>query len=171
MGDSLRSQVGLAEELLATHSPRTVHRRKLARVVTVSGTPHRVLPSMQLRHRRYRWLALVAIFGLLFQQLAMAAYVCPLERDATAGMDAAANPPCHQAGTTDKARCHQHCHPQTTSPDHSPPLTVPPAILPPTTWQRAMARQDQGDRVAFHREITAWATAPPITVRHCTFQI
>lgn len=126
---------------------------------------------MVFRHRRRRWIALVALFGLLFQQLAMASYACPLERDATAAAAAVSNPPCHQPGTADKARCHEHCHPLTSSADHSAPPTVPPAILPPTTWDRSASWQRA---IGWHdvvREVVARATAPPLNVQHCTFQI
>jgi hypothetical protein len=123
------------------------------------------------RHRHRPWIALIALFGLLFQQLAMAAYSCPLERDATAAAAAVSNPPCHQANTTDKARCHEHCHPLTSSSDHSSPPTVPPAILPPTTWDRSASWQNA---VGWHdivRDVVARATAPPLNIQHCTFQI
>jgi hypothetical protein len=126
---------------------------------------------MTFRPRRHRWIALVALFGLLFQQLAMASYACPLERNARAAAAAVSNPPCHQPGTADKARCHEHCHPLTSSSDHSPPPTVPPAILPPTTWERTASRQNDDRWHDVAREIVARATAPPLNIQHCTFQI
>jgi hypothetical protein len=123
------------------------------------------------RHRHRPWIALVALFGLLFQQLAMAAYSCPLDRDATAAAAAVSNPPCHQSNTTDKARCHEHCHPLTSSSDHSSPPTVPPAILPPTTWDRTASWQADCAWKDVDREVIARATAPPLNIQHCTFQI
>lgn len=127
---------------------------------------------MPFRRRRHRpWIALIALFGLLFQQLAMAAYSCPLDRDATTAAAAASNPPCHQPNTTDKARCHEHCHPLTSSSDHSSPPTVPPAILPPTTWDRTASWQVVTRWSDIDREVVARATAPPLNIQHCTFQI
>jgi hypothetical protein len=127
---------------------------------------------MPFRRRRHRpWIALVALFGLLFQQLAMAAYSCPLDRDATAAAAAASNPPCHQPNTTDKGRCHEHCHPLTSSSDHSSPPTVPAAILPPTTWDRTASWQVVTRWNDIDREVVARATAPPLNIQHCTFQI
>jgi hypothetical protein len=127
---------------------------------------------MPFRRRRHRpWIALVALFGLLFQQLAMAAYSCPLDRDATAAAAAASNPPCHQPNTTDNARCHEHCHPLTSSSDHSSPPTVPAAILPPTTWDRTASWQVVTRWNDIDREVVARATAPPLNIQHCTFQI
>lgn len=127
---------------------------------------------MSFRRRHHRWIALVALLGMLFQQLAMAAYVCPqLDRGSTDAVAAALQaPPCHTDRTQDKARCHEHCHPQAQSSDHASPLTVPPALLPATTWLRAPdASSSLPDFCG--RALEARATAPPLTIQHCTFQI
>ena len=130
------------------------------------------MPLRRQRHRR--WIALIALLGLLFQQLAMATYVCPVDGRTAATVSASSDeqPPCHQAQATDKARCHAHCHPMTPSADHAATPTVPAAILPPTTWLRAAAWQPRmcADLAVAH-EVAARAAAPPLTVRHCTFQI
>lgn len=124
---------------------------------------------MHLRHRHRRLLAFMALFALLFQQLAMAAYVCPIAAGGEpASMEKA---PCHERGAPDGIRCHTHCHPQTASTDHPPAPSVPAALLPQTTWLRAASRQPELLHGELAREVTARATAPPITVRHCTFQI
>ena len=125
---------------------------------------------MKFRHRHRRLIALLALFGLLFQQLAMAAYVCPREQDA-AWAAAAATPPCHESATTDRARCHTHCHPLQAASDHPPLPTVPAAMLAPTTWLRAAAWQPDTTTRRPLCEVTARAAAPPLTVQHCTFQI
>jgi hypothetical protein len=128
------------------------------------------MPFRRLRHRR--WIALLALLGLLFQQLAMAAYVCPIDvRAALSAPTADELPPCHQPQNADKARCHAHCHPLTPSADHAPAPTVPAALLPATPWLRGAARQSAGCDLVVAREVTARATAPPLTVQHCTFQI
>ncbi len=124
----------------------------------------------RLRHRRC--IALIALFGLLFQQLAMAAYVCPIEVGApVAALSSDDALPCHQAQNPDRARCHVHCHPLTPSADHAPTLTVPAALLPATTWLRAAARSLPANAFDVAAEVTARAAAPPLTVQHCTFQI
>lgn len=125
---------------------------------------------MPIHSRRHRWIALVVLFGLLFQQLAMASYACPIESHA-ATASAVSKPPCHETGAVDQVRCHQHCHPQTPAPDHSPPLLVPPAHLPPTTWERGAFRRDEADHYDVTREVVVRATAPPLTIQHCTFQL
>lgn len=125
------------------------------------------------RHRHRRWIALIALLGLLFQQLAMAAYVCPAEIRTAALASASADElaPCHQPQSADKTRCNTHCHPVAPSADHAPTPTVPAALLPATTWLRAAARQPDACERAFTREVTARAAAPPLTIQHCTFQI
>ena len=116
--------------------------------------------------------ALVALFGLLFQQVAMAAYVCPIEIQY--GVAAAVStelPPCHRQDNADRARCHEHCHPLTASSDHASIPTVPMALLPATTWFRQIARDSTTSCDAVVAEVLARAGAPPLTVRDCTFQL
>jgi hypothetical protein len=127
---------------------------------------------MPFRRRHHRWIAFLALVGLLFQQLAMASYVCPVESGAsTAVMTPAKVPPCHVSGSsTDKARCQQHCFPQPLSPEH-PPMPTVPAMLPATTWLPVpddCLLQTHGMSVS---RLVAKATAPPLTIQHCTFQI
>jgi len=124
---------------------------------------------MHYRHHHRRLLALIALFALLFQQLAMAAYVCPMA--AAGAQSSMENAPCHERGAPDGLRCHTHCHPQAASTDHPPMPTVPAALLPQTTWLRAAAWQSEPLHGVPPCEVTARATAPPITIRHCTFQI
>ena len=125
------------------------------------------------RHRHRRCIALIALLGLLFQQLAMAAYVCPLEPGGVPTANATSEmAPCQSPDTTDKTRCQQHCHPLAqTSADHAASLTVPPALLPATTWSREFSttRIDLPERIAY--DVDPRSTAPPLTIQHCTFQI
>lgn len=126
---------------------------------------------MHFNRRRHRWIALLALLGLLFQQVAMATYVCP-QLDAVATVQVTDHSsPCREPDTTDQVRCHQHCHPAATSTDHAPPLVVPAAMLPATTWLR-IARADTGIFVASAQfAISARGQSPPLNIQHCTFQI
>jgi len=121
------------------------------------------------RYRHRRWIALFALFGLLFQQLAMAGYACPLERTADQTMADMAS--CQPPPQTDLARCRQHCEPLAQTSDHAPAPSVPPALLPATTWSREFhaSRVQVPDLAA--SSVDARTTAPPLTIRHCTFQI
>ena len=123
---------------------------------------------MPLR-RRQRLLCLLALLGLLFQQVALAAYVCPHEQRDSAAM--AQMPGCGATSQNDRARCEAHCHPLASSTDHAPPPSVPAALLPPTTWSRSAARIPAAIASVQRCEVSARATAPPATIRLCTFQI
>lgn len=126
---------------------------------------------MPLRRRHRRLIALIALFGLLFQQFAMAGYACPLDASGSAAIATASQmPPCHSPNSPDKARCHEHCHPLVQSADHAPMPSVPAAMLPATTWLRGpIAQSDFYDFAVC--AVEARATAPPLTIQHCTFQI
>jgi hypothetical protein len=123
------------------------------------------------RPRHRRWTALVALLGLLFQQLAMAAYVCPNERGDVASLASVLeSAPCHGPDTPDKTQCQQHCHPLVQTSDHASAPTVPPGLLPATTWLGdSHSGADSPDWIA--REVDPRATAPTLTIQHCTFQI
>lgn len=130
------------------------------------------MPFRRRRPRRTTLIALIALLGLLFQQLAMAAYVCPGLQGAALQPAASAMPPCHQQPEiTDANRCISHCHPQPPSPDHSPSPSIPDAMLPATTWLRVVDRATIDRRDHVTAEITARAAAPPLNIRLCTFQI
>lgn len=128
--------------------------------------------SFRRRHHRLR-IALFALCGLLFQQFAMAAYVCELD-DAANQATVAADPvpPCHQEPQDqDKARCHAHCHPTVASPDASPQLTVPPSAIlasDPIEWVKQVALPIAAGPMPLLR---ACATSPPLTIAYCSFQI
>ena len=120
---------------------------------------------MPKRHRR-RWIALFATFALLFQQLAMAAYVCA--KEATQA-EAESMPACDTADGADRSRCHEHCHPTSAIADHASALTVPPCVVPasgPIVGASPRPRP-ASERTMLH----PWATAPPLNVRYCSLQI
>ena len=126
---------------------------------------------MLFRRRQRRWIALIALFGLLFQQFAMAAYACPLEEGGPANVATTSQMlPCRPPDTTD-TRCQQHCHPLAQTSDHASPPTVPAALLPPTTWSRVAGTMRIALSESVACEVDAHATAPPLTIQHCTFQI
>jgi len=126
------------------------------------------------RHRLHCRIALIALFGLLFQQAAMATYVCPIETPAAAMATATAPamPNCPSSDTTDQARCAQHCHPVLTpSADNSAAASVPPAMLPVTTWLREFDIAHVHQLETSVCGMDARTTAPPLNIQHCTFQI
>ncbi len=88
------------------------------------------------RRTRLR-IALLALCALLFQQLALAAYACPLPSSAapmTAMAAMAAMPGCAgmpAMGAHGAQLCAQHCAQQTPAPQDAHSPTVPALALPP----------------------------------------
>jgi hypothetical protein len=128
------------------------------------------------RHRRpSRWTALIALFCLLFQQAAMATYLCPMKL-AVAQAAVRTNEHAHCRSTAvvdrdDPARCQQHCHPVNVSADHAAALTVPMALAAESWAVEALLHTTPVSAEGRYRAIDPRAAAPPLTVQHCTFQI
>lgn len=120
------------------------------------------------RHRTRRCIALIALLGLLFQQVAMAAYVCPLDfGNATTTVTAKQMTPCRSTDAVDPARCEQHCQPLAQVADHATIPPIPAIILPNTAWFHATCVV-----TSFRHEPVARDANPlPLTIQHCTFQI
>ena len=104
----------------------------------------------------------------------MATYQCPLEQSGQSLQMRASpieHPPCHEKEATDPARCEQHCHPFVAAADHATPLTVPAALLS-ESWTLVQSRRQVASKSERLRSpISPHAVAPPLTIRHCTFQI
>jgi hypothetical protein len=135
---------------------------------------------MKLR-RKYRVLtALIALLGVLFTQLAVAAYVCPslIKGDLHPTMMAGDSSPmqsmpnCDQPDSTEPALCLAHCQDAKSSLDRADLPTVAPAtfivssILTALTPPRlAPIRDVERDSLLLR------ITSPPISIRHCCFRI
>ncbi len=134
-----------------------------------------------MRHRgRHRWIALLALFGLLFQQVAMATYVCPIEQTGRTHIVAdkdLAQPPCHRdmqadaVDDTDPVRCQQHCHPTVPAADHVSSLTVPPGLPAAYLWLQPAQVSGCSTSQAPESAVDPHAGAPPLSIQFCSFQI
>ncbi|MBS0200445.1 MAG: hypothetical protein JSR70_08345 [Proteobacteria bacterium] len=130
-----------------------------------------LLRLLRARRPRVR-LALLGLLALLFQQVAMAAYVCPT-LDAPQKPTATMAMSCAEMGMPDTQSpllCDQHCQrDHATTPDlkapQVPALALPPmhhvlseALLPPV---RAQA----------YRDVPVCRSDPPSAQRFCSLQI
>lgn len=130
--------------------------------------------------RRYRILtALVALFGVLFMQLAVASYACPGLQGQGDLQAAAADespmpliPSCDQPDPTHPALCKAHCQDGTASLDKPGAPTMPPAavlvstiVIPLAPLASASLRGPQPDSLLLR------ITSPPISIRHCCLRI
>lgn len=119
---------------------------------------------MRVARRHRIQIVLVLILSLLFQQLAMASYVCPIETGPR--MAATAVMPCHQ--DAQDPRCGEHCNPHQQVPHDAAPLSVPMAAIPPSlAWfEPALA-----PRVPVVPERRPQGPGPPPTLWFCTLLI
>ena len=139
------------------------------------------LIAMKLSRPHRLLTALVALFGMLFMQWAVASYACPsLQAGNGSGAAQAAQtdmppmPDCDQQ-EPDAARpalCHAHCHDGEASPDRAEaPAVFPAAVLVsflPVAPEPFVADSSlDAEALSFlHR-----ATAPPVSIRHCCLRL
>ena len=127
--------------------------------------------QMHLRPRHRLRIALVAIFCLLFQQLAVAAYAC--EPPASAAQ-ASMPPDCEQMQMPGEAQdssplCGKHCTPdQATTADHVQ-LSVPAVAMGPVVFASLLASKDAGDALRAHVPVSC--SDPPPRLRYCSLLI
>jgi len=106
-------------------------RRPAAVPEATARAPPALLDLHTTRRRRIR-IALLTIFCLLFQQMAVAAYVCTLEAGPGSAVRVA---DCHQP-VPERTElpdpvCAKHCAPDTATSAEARVLSVPAAVLPP----------------------------------------
>lgn len=130
--------------------------------------------------RKYRFLtALVALFGMLFMQLAVAAYACPGLSSGSGSVTMAADaspmqsmPGCDQPDPAKPALCHAHCQDGKSSLDKPDVPVVSPATVMVSTILTPLqpllpARVAGAEPPSFLHRITA----PPLSIRNCCFRI
>lgn len=106
--------------------------------------------------RRRRVAAFVAILGLLFAGLAVAAYACL---------------GCGEAMEGRSALCHQHCEQGDQSLDKPAAPHVAPAAASHVRVAFADFARDAGAPTGEQLSLLARTTAPPIAVRNCCLRI
>lgn len=118
--------------------------------------------------RRYRSLSgLIAIFALLFAQLAVAAYACPrgAEGDVVA---VSASMPCGEIDPEQANLCGKHCNDvEQSQASHPPGCALPATAFTAVVYTGA---PPAGGALAGDPALTH-ATGPPLSIRHCRFRI
>ena len=126
---------------------------------------------MTRRTRHRLRIAFLAIVCLLFQQAALAAYLCPTEQMPAQVMAMTEN--CAEMGMAQQqdnlALCQKHC-----SPDHSVAadavkLTVPPLALPPPLL--ALVEVQPVVHGAIQTDVPVARSDPPPRLRFCSLLI
>jgi hypothetical protein len=104
--------------------------------------------------------ALVAIFGLVFAQLATAAYACPQLAKAAKAGTIESHGGCDHGASTDPSLCQHHCDDGKASVE-KPKTFVPPAIS--ESFAYAIETLLVPSRVRTGRCLQQASTGPPLT--------
>jgi len=129
------------------------------------------IPPMTRRTRHRLQIAVLVILSLLFQQAALAAYLCPMERmpaettamtDDCAGMDMTQTP-------DNPALCQKHCNPDRLVAADAVKLTVPPLLLPALILTPVQVQPIS--HVAVHTDALIARSDPPPRLRFCSLLI
>jgi hypothetical protein len=123
-------------------------------------------------HQRKRLkIALLGIVCLLLQQVALAAYLCPIDGGRVAMSTMTAG--CPQMNEAHVAQapglCVAHCHPEHPSAADAaklyvPPLALPPVVFPDTTVQAA-------PRAGLRADVSIARSDPPPRLQFCSLLI
>ena len=125
-----------------------------------------------IRRSRHRLkLALVVILCLLFQQAALAAYLCPLEQmpAETAAMTAHCAEMGMEQARDNPALCEKHCNPEHSVAADAVKLSVPSLALPPPMLAPVVLQSVA--RVAAHAYVPIARSDPPPRLRFCSLLI
>ena len=126
---------------------------------------------MRLRIRQRLRVALVVIACLLFQQIALAAYACPLEHMPPQMAAMAAH--CAEMGMEpaqdNPALCAKHCAPDHMTAAEQAKLSVPPLMLSPLAFAPVLVTPVT--HVAIQAEIPIARSDPPPRLRFCSLLI
>jgi len=111
--------------------------------------------------------ACLAILGLLFSQVALAAYACPMDM-AAATQSAAESDCCPDAASAAAGLCAEHCKDSRAAvPDVTPP---PSDFVPAFTVTLALPPAAGFTGFEFSPPFSH-ATSPPLSILNCCFRI
>lgn len=133
---------------------------------------HPSMALLRLRFRQRRRIVWMTLFCLLLQQLAMAAYACPLPQIPVQAKTLPSA--CEVMGMVQKVRpspalCHAHCNPDTAATTAAHVGDVPPFALPPPMFARvASTHASEQLRLA---DVPLHRSDPPPMLRFCSLLI
>lgn len=131
--------------------------------------------EMKLHRKSRLFAALLALFSMLFMQLAVAAYACPTVAQGEPRAEMRVHADMQGCGGMDMAQpalCHAHVHADKQSLDKPPLPDVQPFIATALLLtiadigNHSLPAESQPDNRLLVR-----ATAPPHSIQHCCFRI
>lgn len=125
---------------------------------------------MTHRARQRLRIALVVIVCLLFQQAALASYLCPMERMPVDEMSTMAGH-CAEMGMeqANPGLCENHCNPDHSVAADAVKLSVPPLALPALVFTPVLAQSIS--RAALRTDAPIVRSDPPPRLRFCSLLI
>lgn len=126
---------------------------------------------MRLRARHRLRIALAVILCLLFQQLALAAYACPMEQmppELEAMVEHCAEMGMEQA-RDNPGLCEKHCNPDHSIAADAAKLSVPPLALAPVTMTPVFVQPVS--HTALQADVPIARSDPPPRLRFCSLLI
>ncbi|WP_426175315.1 hypothetical protein [Massilia sp. TWR1-2-2] len=121
--------------------------------------------------------AIIAIFSLLFTQLALAAYACPdldVAKSVAMATDGAKVPGCANMDMKmdSPGLCHSHCEAGDQTADTPQVPLVQPFVAAELTVVLSVAESvSQCDTLQPEGVLLKRSTAPPLAIRNCCFRI
>ena len=126
---------------------------------------------MTRRARQRLRITLTVIFCLLFQQVALAAYLCPIEQ--RPAQTAAMVEPCAemdmQPDQDNPGLCEKHCNPDHLLAADGAKLSVPPLALPAIILAPVLV--EPVSHVAIQADVPIARSDPPPRLRFCSLLI
>ncbi len=130
---------------------------------------------MLLRRRHRLITVLVALFSLLFMQLAVAGYACPVESKVVeAAAMAEAGMPCAGETAMDTEQpglCHAHCQSAQQTVEKVQAATPMGAVATGFAYTVEPPNRPSAPRPPAQTPSLLRSSAPPISVRNCCFRI
>lgn len=123
------------------------------------------------RTRQRLRITLGVLFCLLFQQAALAAYLCPVEKmpAETAAMVTLCAEMGMQQAQDHPGLCEKHCHPDALLAAEGTKLSLPPLALPPITLAPVFVQPVS--RVTLQADVPIARSDPPPRLRYCCLLI
>jgi hypothetical protein len=114
--------------------------------------------------------ACIGLSALLFAQLAVSAYACPILAQTIEAVEQAVTPPCHDMDMDEPALCQTHCHDGEQNVNDVQPAAALLGFVPGFIVTIDSAAQDSLQAPPAS-PLLLRSTSPPLSIRNCCFRI
>lgn len=124
---------------------------------------------MKMRITR-KLVACIGLSALVFAQLAVSAYACPVLAAAIEDAQPATTPPCHDMDMDQPALCQSHCQDGQQNINDVQPAFAPAGFVPGLIVMIDSATQ-KPLQLPPASPLLLRSTSPPLSIRNCCFRI